>query len=231
LRQARILLSPKVAVNNTFVSPEQLVSQLQWRYAVKKFDSSRKIPAEQWAALEAALVLTPSSYGLQPWKFWVITDPGVKSQLPSMSWGQNQPAECSHVVVFAIRKGMGVADIDRHLNRIVEVRGGSVEALGGFRKMMTGHLTLPAPQFNVDHWATNQCYIALGNFMTAAALMGIDTCPMEGIEPEKYNTLLKLPEAGYSASVVCVAGYRAEDDKYARIPKVRYKTEDVIVRV
>src|SRR5204863_4945912 len=120
------------------VTPEIVIAQLRWRYATKKFDASRSIPPPAWDALEQALVLTPSSYGLQPWKFFVVTDPAVKAQLPAHSWGQRQPQDCSHVVVLAIRADLGEADIDRYVARVAEVRGQPVEALGKFRQLMVG---------------------------------------------------------------------------------------------
>ncbi len=210
------------------ISTEMLVSQLRWRYAVKRFDPAKKISAEDWRALEEALVLTPSSYGLQPWKFFVITDQSLKDQLVPISWNQKQLAHCSHVVVFAIKTDLAAADIDRYLARMAEVHGVPVENLAGFRKLLISSFAPPPAEFNVNEWAIRQVYIALGNFMTSAAVLGIDTCPMEGIEPAKYDQLLGLPAKGYATAVVCVAGYRAADDKYAALPKVRFKHEDVV---
>ena len=209
------------------VSGEAVVRQLQWRYATKKFDSTRKIPAGDWSSLEQALVLTPSSYGLQPWKFFVVTNPAVKATLPPFSWGQTQPNDCSHMVVLAIKKDLSEADIDRYLARMSEVRGTPIGALGSFRQMMVGSL-VPPKGFDINDWAARQVYIALGQFMTAAALMGIDTCPMEGIDPTKYDEALGLDRLGYHTVVACPAGYRSSDDKYSTVPKVRFKTEDVI---
>jgi nitroreductase len=211
------------------VSNETVLQQLNWRYATKRFDAARKIPDEDWSTLEQSLVLTPSSFGLQPWRFVVVTGQGTKDQLKSMSWGQRQIAEGSHVVVFATRQNLPADHIDRYVARTAEVRGSTVEALGGFRKSMIG--ALHGGAINLNHWAALQVYIALGQFMATAAMMGIDTCPMEGIEPAKYDELLGLTEQGYSTVVACVAGYRADDDKYAQLPKVRFKTEDVIVRI
>src|SRR5436190_20277097 len=116
-------------------APDALVSQLRWRYATKKFDPARKIAEADWAALEEALILTPSSYGLQPWKFVVITDPAIKTQLPAISWNQKQVQDASHTVVFARRLDLTEEYIDKYLGRIAEVRGGSVESLAGFRKL------------------------------------------------------------------------------------------------
>jgi nitroreductase len=88
-----------------------------------------------------------------------------------------------------------------------------------------GRLTAP---FDVNDWAARQVYIALGQFMACAALMGVDTCPMEGIDPGKYDETLGIGEQGYRTVVACAAGYRAADDKYAQTPKVRFRTEDVV---
>jgi nitroreductase len=208
------------------VTPEIVLAQLRWRYATKKFDPARTIPPDVWAALEQALVLTPSSYGLQPWKFFVVKDPAVKARLPEHSWGQRQPADCSHMVVLAIKADLKEADIDRHLARVAEVRGQTVESLGGYKRVMMGSLT--DPPFDINDWAARQVYIALGQFMACAAVLGIDTCPMEGIDPVKYDEALGIGAQGYRTVVACPAGYRALDDKYAQVPKVRFRTEDVI---
>lgn len=210
------------------VSNETALRQLQWRYAAKKFDASKSISPEDWSTLEQSLILTPSSYGLQPWKFVVITDPAIKSQLPAISWGQKQVADASHVVVFAIRQKLSEEDIDRYLARIVEIRGGTLDALAGFRRMLTN--TINPDSMNLTHWASLQAYIALGQFMATAAMLGIDTCPMEGIEPAKYDTLLGLNDLGFQTVVACVAGYRSNDDKYASLAKVRFKPDDVVLR-
>jgi nitroreductase len=210
------------------VSNQTVLEQLRWRYAVKKFDSSRRISAEDWQTLEQALVLTPSSFGLQPWKFVVVTDQAVKDQLVPLSWGQSQVADASHVVVFAVRKDFVESDVDRLIARTSTVRGVSVEKLASLKTMLMKSLVPPPPGFDIHHWASLQAYIALGNFMTTAAMLGIDTCPMEGIELAKYDTLFGLAKQGYATVVACVAGYRAADDKNASLPKVRFPTEDVV---
>lgn len=213
------------------VSNETLLAQLQWRYATKNFDRARKIPAADWAALEETLVLTPTSYGLQPNRYIVITDPAVKHELVAHSWNQHQPSGCSHYVVFAARAANTEADVDHYLARIAEVRGGTVEAQAGFRKMLLGDVVHGERGRIALEWATRQAYIALGNFMTAAALLGIDTCPMEGFLPAKYDELLGLPAQGFHAVVACAAGYRSPDDKYASVAKVRFPASELIVHV
>jgi nitroreductase len=213
------------------VSNETALRQLQWRYAVKKFDPTRTIPADDWRALEQSLVLAPSSFGLQPWKFFVVTDPATRARLPALTWGQSQVVEASHLVVFAIKRAFGPEDVERHVTRTAEVRGVPVEALAGFKKMLIGSLLPPPSGLDLTAWATNQVYLALGVFMTAAAMLGIDTCPMEGFQPAKYDELLDLTARGYASTVLCAAGYRAADDKAAKMPKVRFRTEDVVTPV
>jgi nitroreductase len=203
------------------ISPEVLLRQLQWRYATKKFDPTKIIPASEWQALEEALVLTPSSFGLQPWKFIIVTNHELREKLVAHSWGQTQVVDASHLVVLAIKRDLGLPEIERYVSRVAEVRGVEVETLAGLHRMLTKSL-VPPKGFDINEWATRQVYIALGNFMTAAALMGIDTCPMEGINPAKYDEILGLPELGYATVVACPAGYRAEDDKYATHPKIRF---------
>lgn len=218
-------------MNTKPVSNDTLVNQLRWRYATKQFDATKRISAADWATLEESLVLTPSSFGLQPWRFIVVTDQATKEKLVPVSWGQRQLADASHIVVFAIKKDVGPNEVEHYINRIAHVRGVSSDSLNGFRDVLLGFLAQPADQFDVNFWSTRQAYIALGNFMTSAALLGIDTCPLEGIEPAKYDEILGLDAQGYKTVVVAAAGYRAASDKYATLPKVRFAPEDVITHV
>jgi nitroreductase len=211
-----------------FLEPSAIIEALNWRYATKQFDPSRKIPAPVWEALEDALVLSPSSYGLQPWQFFVVTDPDTKAALRPHSWDQPQVTDCSHHVVFAIRSDVDEAFVDRYIARIAEVRGVTPESLGFYKDMMAVDI-LNGPRSKwVREWAARQVYIALGNFMTAAALIGVDTCPMEGMDPAKYDEILGLPAMGFNTIVACPAGYRAETDKYAALPKVRFPKSDLV---
>jgi nitroreductase len=215
----------------TPIAPAQLTAALHWRYAVKKFDPAKRIPAEIWSALEEALVLTPSSIGLQPWRFVVVTDPAVKARLAPAAWNQPQVADCSHFVVFAVHRDLGGAHVQRHIDRMVQVRGVAPESLVKFRAMVMRNLDEARAQGRLDTWQSHQIYIALGNFMTAAALLGVDTCPMEGIEPAKFDEMLGLGGTPYATVVACAAGYRLPDDKYAAAKKVRFPAEEVIVRI
>jgi nitroreductase len=212
------------------VPPEAVLAQLKWRYATKKFDPTKKIAPELWAQLEQAAIHAPSSYGLQPWKFVVVTDPAMRSRLHPVSYGQAQVLDASHLVVFAAKNPPTPADVDAHVARVAQVRGTTVESLGDHRQRMLGSLArMDAAQ--AHRWAARQTYIALGFFLAAAALMGVDACPMEGFQPEKYDEILGLKDQGLGAVVIATAGYRAPDDKYAESAKVRFDPTDVVIRV
>ena len=216
----------------TQVNPSELLRALEWRYATKVFDPAKKIPAETWRALERALVLTPTSYGLQPYQFLVINDPATRAALLPHSWGQKQVVDCSHFVVFTAKTKMTEADVDKLIRRTVEIRKlPAAEALGTYRFMMLGDV-VNGPRGKIAHeWATRQTYIALGNLMTCAAVLGVDACPMEGLIPAEYDKVLNLNGSGYATVVACALGYRAASDKYATLPKVRYDTKDLIKQI
>jgi nitroreductase len=216
----------------TNMNTTELLKALEWRYATKIFDPVKKIPADTWQALERALILTPTSYGLQPYQFLVITDPGTRAALLPHSWGQRQVVDASHFVVFTAKTKMTEADVDKLIQRTVEVRKlPAPEALGTYRFMMLGDV-VNGPRGKIAHeWATRQTYIALGNLMTCAAVLGVDACPMEGLVPAEYDKVLNLNGSGYATVVACALGYRSADDKYAKLAKVRYDTKDIVRQI
>jgi len=209
------------------ISPDQLLSQLQWRYATKQFDPSQKIPQDTWETLEDSLILTPSSFGLQPWHFFVVQNDELRQKLLPHSWGQKQVTDCSHFVVLAAKTNMTEAEIDFFLERTTQIRGGEIEALNPYRDMMVG-FTKQMDEASKLQWAKLQTYIALGQLMTSAAVLGIDACPMEGIVPAEYDQLLGLSDQGLTTSVACALGYRADSDKYAHAEKVRFEKSELL---
>jgi nitroreductase len=213
------------------IAPRQLIDQLSWRYATKSYDPTRKISAADWLTLEEALVLSPSSLGLQPWTFFVVEDPAVRAQLLLASYGQTQVADASHLVVFATKPNLSEADVDAHIQRTAEIRGITVDALAGLRAMAVRSIVQGMTESERRVWAVNQTYIALGNLVTSAAMLGIDATPMEGFEKAKYDEILGLPRRGLTASVIATLGYRAASDKYATAPKVRFSREQVVQHV
>jgi len=209
----------------------RLLAALEWRYATKGFDAAKKIPADIWQALEKSLVLTPTSYGLQPYKFLVVQDAGRRAELLPRSWGQKQVVDCSHYVVFLARTEMKTADVDRFVARLAAVRNTPMEKLTNYRDMILSDV-VNGPRGKIAHeWAARQAYIALGNLMTCAAILGVDACPMEGLVPAEYDQVLNLNGSGYATVVACALGYRATDDKFAGLAKVRYEMKDLIQHV
>lgn len=211
-------------------STQELLTQLRWRYATKRFDAQKTIPADTWSALEQALLLAPSSFGLQPWKFVVVTTPAVKQQLRAASWGQAQVTDASHYVVFTGLRTTTEADVDRFLQCQSQVRGTPLESMAGYRKVLVDFLAKGWASKDLAAWNARQGYIALGQFMAAAAMLGVDTCPMEGIDMAAYDRILGLDGSRYTTLCGCAAGYRASDDKYATAPKVRFPLGEVIER-
>jgi nitroreductase len=215
----------------TPITISQLTEAMQWRYAVKKFDAAKKIPAATWATLEESLVLAPSSFGVQPWKFIVVDNTELRAKLVAASWGQTQVTDASHLVVFALKQDVGEEHLDRYMARTAEVRGTTVEAMAPFKKVIMGAYAGARAKGFLDTWNSRQVYIALGQFMASAALLGIDTCPMEGLEPAKYDEILGLAGSGYTTLCACPVGYRSADDKYATTPKVRFPLSEVITHI
>ncbi|MDB4403737.1 NAD(P)H-dependent oxidoreductase [Akkermansiaceae bacterium] len=212
------------------ISPENLLKSLQWRYATKAFDSERQIPESIWSSLEDSLILTPSSFGLQPWHFFVITNPEIKAELLPHSWNQAQVTECSHFVVLAAQKNVGDVEISQLMDHTSTLRKVETATLDGYRKMMSGFMAQMNPE-ELLNWAKLQTYIALGQLMTSASVLGVDACPMEGFVSAEYDRILGLEEKGLRASVACALGYRSTADKYAELPKVRYEKSELISRL
>lgn len=212
------------------VAPETVLEQLKWRYATKKFDPAKKIEPELWAKLEAAAIHAPSSFGLQPWTFVVVTDPDVRKKLHPVSYNQPQVLDCSHLVVFAAKNPPTPADVDAYVTHTAVVRGTPVEAQDGLKGGLLGALSR-MDAGAAHRWAARQTYIALGVFLSACALAGVDACPMEGFQTDQYDQILGLNDRGLKSVVMAAAGYRSADDKYASLPKVRFDAKDVVIRV
>lgn len=209
------------------LKPEELLSALRWRYATKQFDATRTIPPEVWSALEESLVLTPSSFGLQPWKFFVVKNTTLRAKLREQSWNQPQVTDASHLVVLTARTDLVQSDIEAWVTRLAEVNGKSVEDYAMLRGMIVGfNESMSSSQRH--EWNKRQVYIALGQLMTSAAALGIDACPLEGISASAYDEILGLGGSGYATCMACALGYRSDEDKYAAAPKARFEPSLVV---
>ncbi len=210
------------------MTPQKLIEQMNWRYAVKKFDPTRKLSDADWKTLKELLILTPSSYGLQPWKFIIVQNPDLRKKLRAVSWNQSQVEECSHFVVFAGKDKIDEDYIKKYMNHIAKVRGIPPESLQGFHDAIMND-AVKGPRATISkEWSARQGYIALGNLMTVAAMMNIDTCPMEGLDTQEYNRILDLNGTGYSTLCACAVGYRSPEDKSAAAKKVRFHHDEVV---
>ena len=210
------------------MNAQELIETLEWRYATKIFNPNRRIPEADWNALLESLHLSPSSLGLQMWKFIDVREPSVRAELRSVSWDQPQVTDSSHLVVFCARRDFSTEDVQRYLERIVEVRGVTMESLNLYRDRIVELAGSKSPDV-LKAWLERQVYIALGFMMSCAANLRIDTCALEGMDPAAYDRILKLEDSPYYTLCALALGYRDEEaDKYARLAKVRFDRGDVI---
>lgn len=209
------------------LTPAQLQQVLRHRYATKQFDPDRGIDAEAWEALLDSLVLAPSSFGLQPWRFLVVENTGIRERLREVSWNQPQLTDAARLVVIATLDGMAPGHIDAWMECLASAHGKSADELAAYRGMIDGFVGALDGDAR-KNWNSRQCYIALGQLMASAAVMGIDTCPLEGIDKAAYDRILGLESSGYSTVVACAIGYRAIEDKYAVAPKARFERSRVL---
>lgn len=210
------------------VDNEILFAQMNWRYACKKFDPTMQIREADWNILAETLRLSASSYGLQPWKFIVVQNPELRSKLKDVSWGQSPVTDASHFIVLTYKEKMDENHIDKHIDNTAKVRGIEASQLEGYKKGMMGDLIKGPRSEVISWWAQRQCYIAMGSFLTTAALMEIDALPMEGLDPAAYDKILSLEGTGYKTVAAIACGYRAADDKFANAKKVRFDMKDVL---
>ncbi|MBC7467110.1 MAG: NAD(P)H-dependent oxidoreductase [Bdellovibrio sp.] len=211
------------------VDNEVIHKQLNWRYACKKFDPTKKIRESDWNVLAESLRLSASSYGLQPWKFIVVQDPEIRKQLLPVSWGQTPVTDASHYVVLTYKEKMDEEHITRFIEDTAKTRGLDPATLLGYKNMMMGDLVTGPRAEIINWWAQRQVYIAMGTLLTTAAMMAVDTLPMEGLDPAAYDKILGLEGSGYKTVAAVACGYRAEDDKYQFAKKVRFDMKDVVI--
>lgn len=207
----------------------EITTALNWRYATKAFDKNKKISNNDLDEIFECLRLTPSSFGMQLWKFVVVEDPEIKAKLKSASWNQSQVEDCSQLIVFCVPKKVSFDHVDAYLDEMSKTRGVTRADLKSFEDVLKGFLENKSDE-ETQMWAKKQTYIALGELLTVCALKKIDACPMEGFDPVQYDEILGLGDLNLTSAVVCPIGYRSEEDKYAKLPKVRFSKEEVIIR-
>lgn len=209
---------------------KDIIKALNWRYATKKYDTTKKLTSDQENFFLEVLRLAPSSYGLQPWKFIVVKNPELREKLKAAAYGQTQLTDASHLVVFAVPKVIDDAFVDSYVKTVSEVRNAPIESLKGYSDMMKGAIAPMSPDARKD-WAARQAYLALGFFLQAAAVNEIDATPMEGFDPKAVDEVLGLAKLGLESKVIAALGFRAADDSYATLPKVRNSKKQVIIEM
>jgi nitroreductase len=207
-----------------------IIESLNWRYATKVFDPSKKVSDSDFEQILEALRLSPSSFGMQPWKFVVVNDPAIRESLVPHSWGQRQVADACRLLVLCRPLSITDADVDRFIQFTADERGIDASTLEGFGGMIKGFLGRMSDQQKAQ-WMKDQVYIALGNLMTTTAVMGIDACPMEGFVPQEYDRILNLADKGLTSVVACPVGYRSAEDKYAEFAKIRYPMDEIVIEI
>lgn len=199
-----------------------------WRYATKKFDSTKKISTEDLNTLKEAIRLSSSSYGLQPYKILIIESPELRAKIQPAAWGQSQIVDASHLIVFANRKTINEAEVDAFFENISQTREIPLEALSGYQGFMKGKINeLSADEQNT--WNSKQTYLALANLLNAAAELKIDVTPMEGFSPSAVNEILGFNDLGLNASLIAPIGYRSEEDATQHQKKVRKSNEELFI--
>ena len=206
------------------------LESLNWRYATKKFDANRTLTDVQVDQLLEAGNLAASSYGLQPYKLLVIKNQDLQDQLVAHSYNQRQVADASHVIVIAARTDVNADYISAYSDRVEKTRGLDAGTMDASKDVMLGTIGKLSPE-DLFQWSAKQTYIVLGTMMAAAAQMEIDTCPMEGFVPAKYDELLDLESKNLRSVLVLPVGYRAEDDAAQHQKKVRLPLDEIVVQV
>ncbi|TKC00376.1 NAD(P)H-dependent oxidoreductase [Pedobacter cryophilus] len=209
---------------------ENIISSLDWRYATKSFDATKKLNNQQLDLLLSAVQLSPSSYGLQPYQIIVVSNQEIKEQLKAAAYGQAQLADASHVFVFARTKNFGTQHVDEYADNIAKTRGTSIDAIKGFVDVMKGTVDSRS-QEELANWNARQAYISLGILLQTASLTAIDACPMEGFDSSKFDEILGLDEKNLTAVVIAPVGFRSEDDAYQHFQKVRKSKEDLFIHI
>ncbi|MAN29187.1 MULTISPECIES: NAD(P)H-dependent oxidoreductase [Mesonia] len=206
------------------------IKSLQWRYATKKFDDSKQLSSEQIAILKESFNLTPTSYGLQPLKLVVIQHKELQEQLLEHSAHQQQVVTASHLLVICIEKNVNSEFIKQNFELVKDIRETPEKILKPFREFLLKDFKNKTDE-EIKIWAVNQAYLALGNLLTVCAHEGIDACPMEGFNAEKYDEVLNLDEKNLQSVLILPVGYRAEDDIFADLKKVRRPMEETIIEI
>lgn len=207
-----------------------IIKSLKWRYAVKKFDSERRLSLEQIQRIKETFNLTATSYGLQPINLLIVQNKDIRERLLPHSYGQQQVLQASHVLVICIHKKVDAQYISRYFNRVGKIRGTSNEVLDPFKEELIRNFS-KKDEREIQEWGKNQAYLAMGNLLTVCAIEEIDSCPMEGFDSQAYDRVLELEKRNLTSVLVLPIGHRAKDDMFSSFKKVRKELEETIIEI
>lgn len=206
------------------------IEKLEWRCATKKFDNTKKLSEEQLHILKSTFTLTATSYGLQPLKMLVISNQKIKNSLLEHAYNQKQIVDSSHVLVICIKTAIDSNYIDQKFDLEKDIRGTPEETINGFRTFLKDTFKNKTSD-EIENSSINQAYIALGNLMTVCAYEKIDSCPMEGFNPEKFDEILDLKNQQLKSILLLPVGFRADDDFMSTLKKVRIPVEESVIEI
>ena len=209
---------------------QEILDKLNWRYATKAFDPSLRLKEDQIESLLSAIQLAPSSYGLQPYTVFVVSDEEVKQNLRAAAYNQPQVTDASEIFIFATYKNFTLAHVDEYATNIASTRGIEKAAIQGFVDVMNGVVTSRSAE-ELKNWNAKQAYIALGVLLETAALLSIDACPMEGFDTAQFDEILGIQDKNLSTLAMVAVGYRSENDKYQDLKKVRKSKEELFIQI
>ena len=208
---------------------KDIIKALNWRYAVKQFDSARQLDEDVFQTILEAARLAPSPFGVEPWKFVIVQDKAVRQRLHDEASGQPKIIDASHYVVVAKRTDARESLTRDLISRTAKIQNVDKESLKGLEDMVSGFIA-SLDDAQLDKWVSGQTYIPLGIMIETAALLGVDAGPMEGFNRDKYDEILNLQSKNLASVYAIAFGYRG-DDKFAEMPKVRRTKEDVELTV
>ena len=207
-----------------------IIDSLKWRYAVKKFDTNKELSELQIETLKEAFNLTATSYGLQPLKLVIIKNKEIQEKLVPFSWNQQQILQASHLLVICVKDNYTTQEVENYFNLVQKIRNTPDEVINPFKKFLTAEIAKKT-QKELYISNKNQAYIALGNLLTVCASQEIDSCPMEGFTPDKYDEILDLTKDNLKSVLVLPVGFRASDDYMKDLTKVRRNISDSIIEI
>jgi nitroreductase len=202
-----------------------IIDALTWRRAINSFDTTKKVSDENIKTILESANLAPSSYGIEAWKFFVVTNHDIRAQLRKAGYDQPKITDASHLIVVTRRTDTDVLSTEL-IARLSVAQNKTVEDLAGFKQMVDGAIANKESSSARDAWLASQTYIALGMIMETASLLGVDNAAMEGFDPSSVNKILGLTEKNLSVVTMLALGYRNSEEPLT--PKVRRDYTDVV---